>query len=97
MTPVRFKDGDRVFVRRAHPPGHVRAPYYIRGKEGMIDRLCGIFPNPEERAYGRDGRMAPLYFVRFPQHELWEEYDGPDSDTLVIEIYEHWLEPISGH
>ena len=43
----RFDVGDRVAIKRAYPPGHRRTPYYIRGKEGVIERICGAFPNPE--------------------------------------------------
>ena len=41
MDP-RFHTGDRVVVREAYPIGHVRTPYYIRGKHGEIERMCGI-------------------------------------------------------
>jgi nitrile hydratase subunit beta len=89
----RFKPGDRVHVRCAAPPGHIRTPWYIRGHSGEVERLCGAFPNPEELAYNRDGLPAqPLYRVRFRQREIWPDYDGPDGDTIDIEIYQHWLE-----
>jgi hypothetical protein len=96
MTP-RFKPGDAVTVRRAYPPGHIRTPHYIRGKSGVIERLCGSFANPEELAYGRNGLPAqPLYRVRFAQEQVWPDYAGAASDSIDIEIYEHWLEPASG-
>jgi nitrile hydratase subunit beta len=89
-----FQPGDRVRVRAAYPPGHLRTPYYIRGKSGVIERVLDAFPNPEERAYGRDGLPRKvLYRVRFPQHEVWPDYTGPADDTVDIEIFEHWLEP----
>ena len=67
----RFQIGDRVKVREAYPIGHVRTPYYVRGKRGVIERVCGAFPNPEELAYAREGRPAqPLYRVRFVQRGL---------------------------
>lgn len=94
MTAARYAPGDRVRVRRAFPPGHVRTPYYARGAAGVVERVCGAFRNPEELAFGRDGRPAqPLYRVRFAQAVLWPGYDGPPGDTLDIELYEHWLEP----
>jgi len=31
--------------------------------------------------------------VRFRQNEAWPDYRGPDTDTVDIEIYQHWLEP----
>lgn len=96
MNP-RFKPGDLVTVRRAYPPGHLRTPHYIRGKSGIVERICGSFSNPEELAFGRDGLPArPLYRVRFVQRQVWPHYTGADADTVDIEIYEHWLEPATG-
>ena len=90
----RFATGDRVRVRLAHPPGHIRTPFYARGKRGIVERICGDFANPEELAFARGGLPArPLYRVRFAQHELWPDYGGPAHDTVDVEIYEHWLEP----
>ena len=74
----RFNVGDRVRIKRAFPPGHRRTPYYIRGKHGVIERICGAFPNPEELAYGFDGEPAKvLYRVRFQQQHVWPGYRGP--------------------
>ncbi len=92
--PPRFESGDQVQVRSAHPPGHVRTPTYVRGRTGVVERLCGTYPNPEERAYARSGLPAqPLYRVRFRQHELWPDYQGSSSDTVDVEIFQHWLDP----
>ena len=89
----RFAPGERVRVRRAFPIGHIRTPFYARGKRGVVERLCGAFPNPEELAFVRDGLPArPLYRVRFAQRELWPDYGGRADDTVDIEIFEHWLE-----
>lgn len=91
---ARFHPGDPVAVRYADPPGHIRTPYYIRGKQGVIERICGNFSNPEELAYGRDGAPPrPLYRVRFVQNHVWPNYRGAKADTIDIEIFEHWLEP----
>ena len=58
-----------------------------------IERLCGMFPNPEELAQMRDGLPAkPLYRVRFAQKDVWPDYIGNPSDVLEIEIFQHWLE-----
>jgi nitrile hydratase subunit beta len=91
---ARFRPGDRVAVRRADPPGHLRTPWYIRGRTGVVERLCGAFANPEELAFNRAGLPAqPLYRVRFAQQAVWPDYRGPWHDTIEIEIYQHWLEP----
>ncbi len=87
-----FQTGEKVRVAKTHPPGHRRTPYYIRGKVGEIERVCGEFPNPEELAYGFDGLPRKmLYRVRFRQNEVWPDYAGPDRDTVDVDIYEHWL------
>ena len=92
---ARFSVGDRVRVRVAHPPGHVRTPYYLRGKEGDIARMVAEHPNPEELAYGRPGLPPlPVYWVRFQQTDLWPDYTGPENDTAEVDVQEHWLEPI---
>ncbi|HEY3231740.1 MAG TPA: SH3-like domain-containing protein, partial [Roseiflexaceae bacterium] len=85
QAKVRFKPGQRVSVRRAYPPGHVRMPWYIRGHAGVVERLCGAYPNPEELAYARSGLPAqPLYRVRFAQLELWPDYTGGAADTVDV-------------
>lgn len=90
---ARFKAGDRVSVLKAAPLGHVRTPWYIRGHTGVIERLCGAFPNPEELAYARSGKpRQPLYRVRFAQKDVWPDYAGPAGDVIEIEIFQHWLE-----
>jgi nitrile hydratase len=92
---ARFRPGDRVKVRWADVPGHVRTPWYIRGHTGVIERLCGAYANPEELAYARSGLPAqPLYRVRFTQAQVWPDYGGSPADTIDIEIYQHWLESL---
>ncbi len=91
---ARFAPGDVVRVMDAYPTGHVRTPYYIRGKSGIIERVLGAFRNPETLAYGGDGRPEqPLYRVRFPLAEVWPDYAGAERDSVDVEIYQHWLEP----
>ncbi len=53
----------------------------------------GAFKNPERLAIGKDGLPKKvLYQVRFKQTEVWPDYEGLASDTLLLDIYEHWLE-----
>ena len=94
MGEARYKVGEKVRVMKAYPPGHIRTPFYIRGHTGTVERICGVFPNPEELAQMRDGLPAqPLYRVRFRQKDVWPDYKGPDADVMEIEIFQHWLEP----
>jgi nitrile hydratase subunit beta len=88
----RYALGEKVQIIDLKKPGHVRTPFYIRGKFGTIDHDCGDFENPEHRAYGRLGLpKIPLYRVRIMQRDIWDDYAGPPGDSLVIEIYDHWL------
>jgi nitrile hydratase len=90
----RFAPGERVRIIDLDKSGHVRTPTYAREKIGIIDRYCGEFENPEERAYGRAARpRIPLYRVRLMQRDLWPGYQGGSADSLVLEIYHHWLRP----
>jgi nitrile hydratase len=94
---TRFAPGDGVRVQRRFPPGHVRTPWYCRGKSGKVERICGSFPNPEQLAYGnRDAEREVLYRVSFPSRVLWPDYEGSAGDRVEIEIYEHWLGPLPG-
>jgi hypothetical protein len=103
MLMGAFAVGDAVKVREEHPlkpqPVHIRTPWYLRGKRGVIERHFGDFHNPEDLSVGRyDTPEVPLYWVRFTMDEVWggEGVYGP-NDHLVVEIYEHWLEPDDGN
>lgn len=94
MTEPRFKIGDSVKVLNLGKKGHVRIPMYIRTKTGVIIQYCGRYLNPEDLAIGSTaGPAIDLYRVQFDQMSLWPETYNDPGDTLVIEIYDHWLEP----
>ncbi|MBE9557850.1 MAG: nitrile hydratase subunit beta [Proteobacteria bacterium] len=94
MSTPRFPVGAPVRIRRAWPPGHVRAPWYLRGCAGEVHDIAGELGNPEELAYGRyDGPGLTVYRVRFRQGDVWTDYAGPPQDSVVVDIYENWLEP----
>ncbi|WP_101067886.1 SH3-like domain-containing protein [Roseovarius salinarum] len=85
---------ERVRVKTWMPPGHVRAPAYLRGKTGVIERALGAFGNPEQLAYGLPAEKQPLYRVRFSMAEVWGAGAEVSDDTLDAEIYGHWLERV---
>lgn len=92
---ARFNAGDKVRIRVDYPAGHFRTPGYIQGKTGTIVGVHGAFRNPESLANGGDGLPRQyLYLVRFDQAHVWENYDASPQDKLLIDIYEHWLEPV---
>jgi nitrile hydratase len=96
-TPAsgRFRIGDRVRIDdRAHD-GHHRTPWYIKGKLGTVVADNDAWLNPETRAYGESGLpKVTVYRIQFDQHDLWEDYDGPPGDSLIADVFAHWLEPV---
>ena len=93
-TP-QFTATDQIQVAGRISEGHCRTPGYIRGKVGIIERYCGNFKNPEQLAVAHPAPVIiPLYRCRFLQKEVWPDYSGAETDTLEIEIYEHWLDPV---
>ena len=89
----RFRPGNGVKVKHLGKSGHVRIPFYVRGKRGKIVNFCGSYLNPEDLAIGNTaGPAIDLYRVKFAQRDLWPDDEGiPEHDHLVIEIYDHWL------
>ncbi len=96
MSEPRFAPGARVTVATRRPACHHRAPAYIKGRTGMVERLCGTFGNPETLAHGGDGTPCqPLYRVAFAAAELWGARAERGDDRIEVEVYEHWLEAAS--
>ena len=90
----RFAPGDRIRVRTDRVPGHVRTPFYLRGKRGEVAEVVGDFRNPEQLAYHRPGLpLRTLYRVRFAQADLWPGYADEPGDALEADLYDHWLNP----
>lgn len=93
MTPL-FAPGAPVLVRDNWPerrgPVHIRTPHYLRGVAGRVERCLGAFANPEDLAFGRPAAAVPLYQVAFSADAVWP---APAGDSLLVEIFEHWLEP----
>lgn len=84
---------ERVRVKSWAPPGlHVRTPWYLRGKTGVVERRLGPFANPERLAYGLPAEKLTLFRVRFTMREIWGARAENPDDTLDAEIFEHWLE-----
>ena len=74
-TAPRFAAGDRVRAKNIHPQTHTRLPRYVRGHEGVIEKVrgCHVFPDSNSLGAGEDPQW--LYTVRFEGRELW----GPDE------------------
>ena len=92
VSGMRFEPGDRVQVDDRAVSGHCRAPWYLRGRTGVIAEVLGAFRDPERLAYLKPGLPRQvLYNVRFKQAELWADYAGPARDTLEADLAENWL------
>lgn len=91
---MMFAPGTPVRVRLDFPetrgPCHIRTPHYLRGREGVVERPLGAFPNPEDLAFDRPAARVNLYHVRFDQPPLFAE--GVVGDSVIVELFEHWLE-----
>jgi nitrile hydratase subunit beta len=91
-----FAPGSHVRVKDDWPetrgPVHIRTPHYLRGMQGIVRRQLGVFPNPEDLAFARTAERRALYHVVFDQTAVWQE--GRAGDELLVEIFEHWLEPV---
>ncbi len=85
---------ERVRVKSWAPPDlHVRTPWYLRGKTGVVERRLGPFANPEQLAYGLPAEKLRLLRVRFTMGEVWGARAERPDDTIDAEIFEHWVEP----
>ncbi len=92
---MAYAAGTLVRVKNEWPetkgPCHIRTPYYVRGEQGRVVRRLGEFANPEDLAFARPAPKRSLYHVAFDQPAIWHE--GRPGDELLVEIFEHWLEP----
>ena len=101
MAMRRFAPGAQARVLDLGKPGHVRIPHYVRGHVGTVVQYCGSYLNPEQLAIGiTQGPAIDLYRVAFDLQGLWAgsgagRCDAMPGDRLVIEIYDHWLEPVA--
>jgi nitrile hydratase len=84
--------GTSITIKDSAQPGHIRTPYYIRGKTGVIERSLGEFKNPEQLAYSLPSSLYELYRVRFKMSELWNHDIENPNDTVEAEVFSQWIE-----
>jgi len=87
----RFRVGDRVVVKVAHPVTYTRSPRYVRGKQGVIFRDHGAFAFPDSMGERQGECPQHVYSVRFTARELWGP-GAPARDVLHIDLYDDHLE-----
>lgn len=91
-APRKYGVGDRVIARGSDSAGHTRFPRYIRGKEGVVERLDKAFVYPETNAKGEGENPEWCYCVRFEADEVW----GADSERkapVFVDLWESYLTP----
>ena len=89
---ARFGPGQRVRIRRMHPPGHTRCPRYVRGAVGVVEAVRGADPLPDRAVYGEKVDPEPVYSVAFSSEELW----GPGDERawrVSLDLWDSYLEP----
>ena len=85
-TTVRLRDD----WPETRGPCHIRTPHYLRGATGVVEKHLGTYPNPEDLAFARPAPKLDLYHVRFAPAAIWPD---ATAESLVVELYESWLEP----
>ena len=97
----RFQAGDVVHIREEdllcrHRKPHLRTPGYLFGCNGVVERYCGSFGDPEFLAFRGKDKKQHLYRVRLRMVDVWPDYEGSASDTVEVEVYQSWLDPGEG-
>lgn len=92
---TRFRIGDRIRVQSRFPAGHIRTPFYLRGKSGEVIRCYGEFLDAERLAVGETGLPAvAVYQVAFDRDDLWPHASGLAKGVRVLaDLQENWLDP----
>lgn len=90
--PAAFEVGQSVLIKTGPAEDHCRTPSYLRGRRGRIIEVVGFYKNPSLLAFHKPGLPKLwLYRVKFDQPDIWGSYAGNPRDSVVADIYEHWL------
>ena len=96
--PPKFLVGQNVKTRRAQNKfvsgGHTRLPKYDERSEGKIEICHGAHVFPDAHAHDLGEQPEHLYTVAFLASELWESPENP-NDTLCVDIWESYMEPVN--
>jgi nitrile hydratase len=89
--PPRFRPGDQVVTRNAHPAGHTRLPRYARGKRGVVAEARGGWVFADTNAHGLGEAPQHLYSVRFEAEELWGR-SAEARAAVYLDLWESYLD-----
>ena len=68
-----------------------RLPRYVRGHNGIIERIHGCHVFPDTNAHGEGEQPQWLYSVRFAAEELWGA-GQPKRTDICLDLWEPYLE-----
>lgn len=87
-----FKVGEMVRVKNIHPGGHTRAARYLRGKQGVVERVYDsfIFPDTNSKREGENPQY--VYCVRFEAAHVWGPETSEPNETIYFDLWEPYLE-----
>lgn len=86
-----FNAGTAVRTKAQRAFGHTRLPAYLQNQNGVIERVVGVFPLPDDRAVkAGDAIEQHLYTVRFAAAAVWP--GRPNGDTICADLFEEYLE-----
>lgn len=91
--PRPLPPGTWVRVRAGDPPGHTRAPGYVRGHVGEVVAQHGEHPLPDAVVAGAvQPPLEPVYAVRFAAADL---FPGSDArHTVTVNLWQAYLDPV---
>ena len=72
------------------PAGHTRCPRYVRGVEGVVERVRGTDRFPDIGPY--EGPLEPVYSVVFRSVDLFGASEEGEW-TVLLDLFESYLEP----
>jgi nitrile hydratase subunit beta len=86
-----FSKGEKVRIADDHPFGHTRRARYIRGKQGVIDRVHDAYIYPDSAGNGLGEDPQRVYTVRFSCADLWGPETGDANGSVYFDVWEPYL------
>jgi nitrile hydratase len=90
--PARFAPGERVRMHSRPVPHHTRLPAYVRGREGVVERVHGMHVFADSHAQGLGEQPQWLYGVVFDADQLWGA-DAAPGTRVSVDAWESYLQP----
>ncbi len=90
-SPPRFRAGEMVRTIAHGHAGHTRLPRYARDMPARIEAVLGAFVLADANAAGRP-RTEWSYRVAFTARDLWGSEAEHDADSVVLDLWESYLE-----